>query len=375
MTIALNASFINSYYRSIDGNFIFQCFSKLSQKYPQHQFVYIFDSSIDKSHITSKNIIPVITGVQPKNPLLLQYRLNYKVPAILRKYKVDVLICSGGYCSLKTKVPQCIIVNDLSFLNHPKNLDKSWIRFYKNNNTKFLNKAKAIITSLLFIKNEIIEYSNIQTDKIFSPFYCVDEIFKPLNWQQKDNTREKYTEGKEYFLFSGSIDNQSNLVTLLKAFSFFKKRQKSNMQLVLASKTIITDKEFIKNLASYKYRHEVKLFENMPAVNLSKITAAAYALVYPSIFEDAALSPAEAMQSDVPVITSMAKSILEICGDAALYVNPNDFNDIADKMMLIFKDENKRNEHIILGRLQADLFNWNNSVDLVWEAILRCSDQ
>ena len=60
----------------------------------------------------------------------------------------------------------------------------------------------------------------------------IDEIFKPLDWEEKEIIREKYAEGKAYFLFSGDINRRSNLINLLKAFSFFKKRQKSNMMLL-----------------------------------------------------------------------------------------------------------------------------------------------
>jgi glycosyltransferase involved in cell wall biosynthesis len=80
------------------------------------------------------------------------------------------------------------------------------------------------------------------------------------------------------------------------------------------------------------------------------------------------------MQADVPVITSPLSAMPEICGDAALYMAPNDFNDIADKMMLLFKDESKRNLFIIKGRQQANLYNWDKSAELIWKAVIKCTD-
>ncbi|NOT92600.1 glycosyltransferase family 4 protein [Ferruginibacter sp.] len=373
MIIAVNASFVNTHSGN-NADFIFDYFSKLAQQYPQHQFIYIVDKGFDEKYITSKNITPVIAGQQTKSPLLLQYRLNYKIPAILRKYKANVFVSTDGYCLLRTKVPQCVIVNDLSFLQQPQYFTATWLKFYKNNTAKYLAKAETIITTSQFLKQEIITHYKIESKKIEVAYQCAGKYFKPVIWLQKDVAKEHYTDGKEYFLYSGVIDSNNNLITLLKAFSFFKKRQKSNMQLVLASKTTVTDKVFIKDLASFKYRAEVKLCENLQPETLAQITASAYAMVYPLLYQGNGISLIEAMQADVPVITADNTAIPEICGDAALYTNPNDFNDIADKMMLLFKDEDKRNQHIIKGRQQAGLYNADKTAAAIWQAIIKCVD-
>ena len=127
MTIAVNANFLNTNYPCYDGDFIFEIFSRLAKKYPQHNFIYFFDNNFDEKYITSKNITTVITGPQIKNPLLLQYRLNYKIPSLLKKHKADIFISAGGYCSLRTKLPQCVIINDLSFLQLPQFFSKRWL--------------------------------------------------------------------------------------------------------------------------------------------------------------------------------------------------------------------------------------------------------
>ena len=373
MTIAVNANFLTTNYPCNDGDFIFEIFSRLARKYPQHNFIYFFDANFDEKYITSKNIIPVVTGPQIKNPLLLQYRLNYKMPSLLKKYKADIFISSAGYCSLRTKIPQCVVINNLSFLQLPQFFTNRWLSFYKKNTPRFLAKAKAIVTTAEFLKKEIIDKYKTATDKINITYTAASNNFKPSTWQQKDAVKEKYTEGLEYFLYTGPINFGSNLIILLKAFSFFKKRQKSNMQLLLASKSFATDKDFIKSLASYKYRDEVKLLDNLSEENIAQITAAAYTIIYPSLYDGSGTSLLQAMQSDIPVITGNNTVMPEICGDAALYINPTDFNDIAEKMMLLFKDEELRNQLIIKGRQQAAMYNWNNTADKVWEIILKCT--
>jgi len=353
-------------------DFIPDVFSGLAEQYLQHQFIFIADESVDEKYLTAKNIIPVIAGAVIKKPLLLQYRLNYKIPAILRKYKADIFISAGGFCSLRTRVPQCVIVNDLSFLNQSKYYSNSWLRFYKNNTAKFLGKANAVITTSQFLKEELIGRYSLPAEKIDVVYYCHQQ-FKPLNEQQKEVVKQTYSNGLEYFLYSGPVHPLQDLTAILKAFSFFKKRQKSNMQLVIASVNTTADNAFIKNLASFKYRNEVKLLDNLPVTTLAQITGAAYTMLYPSIYKSITTPFAEALQSDVPVIAANTIAAKEICGDAAVYLTGGDFNAIADKMMLLFKDEDLRSELINKGRQQAVLNNSKKIGPVIWEALLKCT--
>lgn len=356
----------------INNDFIVEIFLRLAKLYPEHQFIFITDNNFDEKLITSKNIATVILGPVVKSPLRMQYRLNYKIPAILSRHKANVFI-STSYCSLKTKVPQCIIMNDLPVLHQSPWYNKSWLRFYKNNTANFLTRAKSIVATSQFIKNELVEQYKITDGKIDVAYHGIDENFKPVFWQQKDVVKQTYTNGLEFFLYAGPIHPQQNLMSLLKAFSFFKKRQKSNMQLVIASPFAIADAELIKSLGSFKYRNEVKLLEQVPVEDMAKITASAYVLVYPSRNQIAGWPVAAAMQSDTPVILASSAAAKEICGDAALYVNPDDFNDIADKMMLVFKDEDKRFELIAKGRQQAALYQWDKTAAVIWQAIEKCT--
>jgi glycosyltransferase involved in cell wall biosynthesis len=193
-------------------------------------------------------------------------------------------------------------------------------------------------------------------------------IFRPVEWQQKEAIKEQYSSGKEYFLYSGNISSNQNLINLLKAFSFFKKRQKSNMQLVLAG-TGICEEALSKSLTLYKYKTDVQLLEQTNIEILAGITAAAYAVVNPSFDEGFSTSAVEAMQSGVPLIAADTPALQEICGDGAVYINPADFNDMADKMMLLFKDEDKRNELIAKGLEQGKTFSREKSTTQLWQAI------
>lgn len=158
---------------------------------------------------------------------------------------------------------------------------------------------------------------------------------------------------------------------LLKAFSVFKKRQQTNMKLVLTGRLAWKYESFTESLQTYKYRNDVVMTGYVPEDELVKIIGAAYSLVYPSLLEGFGVPVLEAMQSDVPVITSVNSSMQEIAKDAALYADATNFADIADKMMLLYKDEKLRNQLIEKGRLVATEYSWDKTANLLWNCIVK----
>jgi glycosyltransferase involved in cell wall biosynthesis len=159
-------------------------------------------------------------------------------------------------------------------------------------------------------------------------------------------------------------------MNLLKAFSLFKKWQKSNMKLLVAGRLAWKFEDLVEKLETYKYRDDVQLLGAVTDEQLAKITASAYALVYPSLFEGFGLPVLEAMQSGVPVIASDASSIPEVGGDAALYASPNDPDAFAKQMLLLYKDETARNKQIEKGIERAAAFSWDKTANQVWQNIV-----
>ena len=323
MVIAVNTRFLLVDYLEGYGNFIYETFRRITEQHPEHEFIFIFDRPYDKRFLFSNNIKTVVTGPAARHPLLWKLWYDIKVPVILKRYKVDVFVSCDGFCSLGTKVPQCLVVHDLAFLHYPSTIKKSHLLFYKRYTPKFLGKAISIATVSEFSKKDIIAQYGTDAKKINVVCNGVKEIFNPINNDAKATIKNKYTDGKEYFIYAGSIHPRKNLITLLKAFSVF------------------------------------------------KIIGAAYGLVYPSFFEGFGVPVLEAMRCDVPVITSADSAMQEIAKDAALYADANSHTDIANKMMLLYKDENLRKELILKGRQIVKQYSWDKTATLLWQSIVK----
>jgi glycosyltransferase involved in cell wall biosynthesis len=375
MNIAVNTKFLLADYLEGYGYFIYETFKRITQAHPEHQFIFIFDRPYDKRFVFEKNVIGVVTGPAARHPLLWKLWYDIKIPSVLKKYKADVFVSADGFCSLRTKVPQCLVVHDLAFLHYPSFSKKSHLLFYKRYTPKFLEKAASVATVSQFSKQDIINQYKSEATKIDVVYSAVKDIFQPVTDEDKVSTKNKYTDGKEYFVYAGAIHPRKNLLKLLKAFSVFKKRQQTNMKLVLAGRLAWKYESFIENLKSYKYRNDVVMTGYVEETELVKLIGSAYGMLYPSLFEGFGVPVLEAMQCDVPVITSVNSSMQEIAKDAALFADADNHKDIADKMMLLYKDENLRKELIQKGKKATTDYSWDRTAELLWQTILKaCKD-
>jgi glycosyltransferase involved in cell wall biosynthesis len=369
MNIAVNTRFLLPDYLEGYGYFVFEVFKHLTHKYPEHHFIFIFDRAYDKQFVFSSNISPVVIGPPARHPLLWKFWYDIRIPAVLKKHKADVFVSADGLCSLATTVPQCLVLHDLAFIHYPVHIRKSHYIFYKRYVPKFLKKAKAVATVSEFSRRDIANYYKVDASKIDVVYSAAKEIFKPVSAGVKEQVKNQYTGGKEYFLYIGAIHPRKNLVNLLKAFSIFKKRQKSNFKLVLVGRLAWKYDSFIQSLKRYKYRDDVIMLGYLSQDDLVGITGSAYALVYPSLLEGFGVPVIEAMKCCVPVITSLHSPMQEIAGDAALYADANDPDAIADKMMLVYKDEKLRDDLIRKGDAVAKQYSWQRTADLLWQCI------
>ena len=369
MRIAVNTRFLLSDQLEGYGYYVYECFSRITKRHPEHEFIFIFDRPFDKKFIFASNVKAVVTGPPARHPVLWKLWYDIKIPAVLKKYKADVFVSCDGFCSLATAVPQCLVVHDLAFLHYPHFIPRTHFLFYKYYTPKFLDKAKRVITVSQFSKNDIISQYKTDAKKIAIVPNAAKQIFHAIGDSAKQEIKEKYTAGKEFFLYTGAIHPRKNLMNLVKAFSIFKRKQKSDWKLVLAGRLAWKYKSFVKSLESYKYREDLILTSYLEEKELAVLTASAYALVYPSLWEGFGVPVLEAMQCGVPVITSSESAMQEIAGDAALYMKPEDHNDIAEKMMRLYKDEKLRSELVKKGLQRNAAYNWDTSAELLWEAI------
>lgn len=369
MRIAVNTRFLAAGHLEGYGYFIRGVFFRMAETHPEHQFIFLFDRDVPDDMRFPLNVLPAVVKPAARHAISFRWWYDVKVPLALRKIKADVFVSPDGFCSLTTGVPQVLVVHDLAFIHHPRFLPKRHAWFYKAHTKRFLRKAKVVATVSEFSKKDIIEHYKIPAGKILNVSSAAKPIFKPVEWEEREQVKDTYAAGHEYFLFVGGIHPRKNLLNLLKAFSIFKKWQKTNMKLLVSGKKGWMYQDTLHKLKTFKYRDEVILLDYLPEETLAKVMASSYAVIYPSFFEGFGVPIVEAMQCEVPVLTSTTSSMPEVAGGAALFADPSSPQEIAENMKRIFKDENLRNTLIEKGKEQAKMFSWDDTSERMWQAI------
>ncbi len=351
MRIIINACFLPAVVTEEYRYYTMQLLSRVIERLQEHSFVILADEAAATQLPASSNVKLILSRNIHSASGWQRFLNNRKTISILKKNKADLLICCDPHFAVRNTVPQLLFINTNA--EDPEPLSKKTISALKN--------AKQLITSSAASKNYIAtEYGIAETKtEVISP--GVEEGFKPFSFEEKQAVKEQYTEGKEYFIHTGTIHEESNIVLLLKAFSFFKKRQKSSMKMVLAGNVADTYKNFPDKLNAYKYKEDVLLLENLPETELQKLTASAFALLSANTEHTMGLQLLNAMKSGTPVISLSSAFIKEITSENALYSATAGHESIADKMMLLYKDETLQQQLSSTGLQITASADWKNA--------------
>ncbi|MEO6669218.1 MAG: glycosyltransferase [Ferruginibacter sp.] len=364
MTIAVHIA-VPEIPTEISSNFIYNCFVVLAAKHPGNHYIFIFDKPYPPALITEKNITPVMAGPQVKNRLLQYYFYNFKIPRLLIKYNVDYFV-SAEVCSLRTNIDQCLIVKDLSFLKQKNLFTKTDARYLKKYTKFFVKRSTKIVVLNPSLKTTLVNSYGIEGHKISTVNSGIDDAVRAFTYEEAEQVRNKSTDGKGYFLFFVTPSSVANIITMLKAFSIFKKWQKSDMQLVMLFSS--NERTTIKDLSSYKYKADVKTL-NLTSVEMEKeISASAYAALHLPSMEITETKGLTVLATEVPLITINNDFCRSIYGDAALYTAAEE-KEIAEKMMLLYKDENGRKEIIKKGKALVHGYTWQHAGESLLEVI------
>lgn len=372
MRIAVNTRFLLDDKLEGFGYFVKEVTSLWAAQHPEHQFHFFFDREVFRQGFPS-NVTAHVLSPPTRHPLLWKYWFDVKVPLLLKKIKADVFFSPDGQCSLVTSVPQCLVIHDLGFLHFPDGYKQSHLLYYKRFTPKFIRKAKTVASVSQFSKADIVKQYKTDPEKVSVVYSGVKDIFVPLAYEEQMGIKEKYAGGAEFFLYTGAIQPRKNLVNLLKAFSVFKRRMQSGMKLLLAGRLAWKNDAFLSLLSTYKYKDDVVLTGYLEETELALLTASAYAAVYPSFFEGFGVPILEAMKCGVPVLTSKASAMEEISEGAAMYFDPANVDDMANKLMYIYKNENERKELIEKGKVIAAKYTWQRTADLLWKSLMEAA--
>lgn len=371
MKIAVNTKLLLKDRLEGIGWFEYETLSRITKAHPEHQFYFIFDRPYHKSFIFSDNVYPIRTLLPSRHPLLWYLRFHHIIPQILKKHKIDLFFSPDGY-NVPLPHKSIIALHDLNYVHFPDNLPPLARKYYKRFLPQYTKNAQRIVTVSEYSKQDIAQSYNIDAEKIDVVYNGSSEVFKPLSDTEKNAMKDRYAKGHDYFVFVGALNPRKNLGRLLSAFDEFCSRSVSGAHLVIAGVPMFSSSFFQVNHDTIKHKDRISIVGRLKRDELAKLVGGAMALVLPSTFEGFGIPIIEAMNSDIPVITSNLTAMPEVAGNAAIYIDPYSIDSITTALVKMAIEPETRKDLISKGRLQSKKFSWDQTADALWKSIERC---
>lgn len=349
--------------------FTFETLKRITQMYPEHEFIFVFDRKFSEKFIFSDNVTGIVINPPARHPILWYIWFEISLKKIIKKEKPDVFLSPDGFLSLDSKIKSIAVIHDINFFHRPKDLPVSSRFFYNRFFPKYANKAKQIATVSEYSKHDISKSYKINPDKISVVYNGCNEIYTPLDEETKNKTKNNLTEGQDFFIFIGSMHPRKNITGLFKAFERFKNESKSDFKLVIVGQKMFMTSKIEKTFNDMRFKNDVIFTGRLNQFDLHKVLASAYALTFVPFFEGFGIPVIEAMNCDVPVVTSNTTSLPEAAGNAALFVDPFSVDSIKNAMIEITQKSNLRKDLIAKGRIQKTKFSWDKTADKLWDVI------
>ena len=222
-----------------------------------------------------------------------------------------------------------------------------------------IEAADLILTNSQFTTCDLLKYSSVDEKKIVTiPLGVNPQFFSIQDENRKKSFLAKHGLAKPYFLYVGARRYNKNFMGLLRAYARFKCA--GDIDLVAVGDDDPFSKEeqtFVNSLALKGTLRHLKI------VNEDELALAynnALALIFPSFYEGFGLPVVEAMACGTPVLASNSSSIPEVAGDAALYFNPYDPDEIRVAMEAVLHSDMATTLKKT-GLERAALFTWDDS--------------
>lgn len=313
------------------------------------------------------NFRPVVHTSRPYS-----VREQLSVPARLLQESADLF--HAPHYVLPPLVPckSIVTIHDCIHLMFPQYLPNRFAYTYARVSLRVAaRKAECILTVSETSKTDILRYCNVPADRVVVIYNAIDERFAVQPPRELvDRTRERYQLDSPFALYVGNIKPHKNLERLIDAFHLVRREGFERLRLLIIGDQILKYPRLRRAVDRYKLHKHVRFLGFVPDETLAALYRLATVFVFPSLYEGFGLPPLEAMASGTPVVTSNCSSLPEVCGDAAVLVDPYDAESIAEGIRRVLSDPDFRAGLIERGLGRVRDFSWEASIRRVHEVYL-----
>lgn len=233
-----------------------------------------------------------------------------------------------------------------------------------------VQRAARVITPSAYTAEQLVQHLQVPRDRLRVIPEGVDLPLHHLTPEERVREREHLVgKGNVMVLTVGVIQTRKNTLAALRALEDLPPR----FQLVLAGGDGHGSEAVYDYIRRQRLSARVLLLGHVPADSLPVLYQSADVFLFPSLEEGFGLPVLEAMANGLPVVAARTSSLPEVGGEAALYVDPSNPGDIAEKVLQAVEDSGLREKLIEKGLMRAPEFSWQRTAEAtlkVYEEVL-----
>jgi glycosyltransferase involved in cell wall biosynthesis len=299
--------------------------------------------------------LPLLERLEGGLPLLHPAETIW-LTAVLARRRPSVFYSPGFNAPPTCPVPFVFTVFDLIHLEIPEESSRAKRLYYQLHVKPAVRRARAVLTGSEYSRARIADWGGIDADRVVVIRGAAGEEFTPDG--------DRHDPAFPYLLYVGNHKPHKNLGRLIRALAQL--RDGSSLRLLLVGPV---EPELLALARSAGVADRLVFLGDVPDERLPALYRGAVAFVFPSLHEGFGLPPLEAMACGTPVVSSLATSLAEVVGDAALAVDPLDVDSIAAGIDRIVGDEQLRRELRACGLARAARFSWDETAQRTLHAL------
>jgi len=284
---------------------------------------------------------------------MARYRYEqFHLPARAVTDGVHLLHSLGYVAPLRLHCPSVVTVHDVHHLAHGRL--RQWPRrlILGQMVRRSVRRAAAVIADSRYSRDQVARAYDLPASAIDVVWLAPNpRLHGAAEWPAV-RAGESADRGA-YLLAFGGITPNKNLARLLQAYAVARQRHGVSQRLVVVGRLPPSIRpEDTAGVEATGYLDEAEL---------ARVLQQADALIFPSLYEGFGLPVLEAMAAGVPVICSNVTAMPEVAGDAAVYFDPRDVEDMASSIARVSRDAGLRAELAARGLVRAAGFSWERS--------------
>lgn len=287
------------------------------------------------------------------------FREQWHFHSILEMHRLQLVHFPNFNVPLAYNKPFVVTIHDMVHHKISGAKKSRFLHFlaYKKVMEHAARQAKMIITVSDCSKRDIVKILQVPEAKI-SAVYEGTSLSTEITGEQVAAVKDKFFLRRPYLLFVGVMERKKNLVGLVRGFDVFVKKYKQDMDLVVVGKADPHYPEIRHKILDIKNHDRVVLTDFVSDSDLSALYRGAYAYVSASLHEGFGLPGVEAMRFGLPLAVSNTEVFNEVYDNAAIYFNPLNPDDIAEKLQLLARDSGFRQKISENSFARSSLFDW-----------------